>query len=315
MSMSPVPTGWPRTSTASRLTGSFTSMPDGLMLTSATRDRPGRRARRRPGPAPPRRSRSARRSPGPPARRRGRPRPGPSESRRGRSPRARSRGFTSRTSMPSSSESDRYRQRLGLGGTLHVVLGQVDAGRERLFADRVSTVLACGTGPRPPEVAAHHDRAVGRVQALHRTEMSARRTRRRRRGRCTARSRAGMADSLRCQFRRRMPISAPEGIGAGRRLDGVASRPAPRDRSAGRPRHGPGRPASGLDRAAHERAASRGACGRIRLKIRRRSRSSLRFRSIRPRTTSAIEPVSSLTTTMTASVCSLMPIAARCRVP
>ena len=36
MSISPVPTGWPRTSTATRFTGSLTSMPDGLMLTSAT---------------------------------------------------------------------------------------------------------------------------------------------------------------------------------------------------------------------------------------------------------------------------------------
>ena len=67
--------------------------------------------------------------------------------------------------------------------------------------------------------------------------------------------------------------------------------------------------------AAGTGTARRGACGRIRLKMRRRSCSSVRLRSIRPRTTRLIEPVSSLTTTTTASVCSLMPIAARWRVP
>src|SRR3990172_8241936 len=46
-----------------------------------------------------------------------------------------------------------------------------------------------------------------------------------------------------------------------------------------------------------------------------RSRSSSRLRMIRARSTSAIDPLSSLTTTTTASVCSVMPRAARWRVP
>ena len=230
---------------ASRSTGWFTSMPDGLMLTSATT-----RSTWSTSEAAPRTCTSSALTIGSPISRPSGTSPGSTST---GTVRISTRSIATRTVAGFTVEDvdaveqrvHRDRQHLGLGGTLHVVLRQVDGGLERLFADRGQH------GPRgavldldQPEVAAHHDRLGRRVHADQPDGDVVL-------GELAGEDETGVQHG-REQDRRQLEVPVPQqdahlSVGAYRRWAARrrSSRPAPRDRSAGRPRHGPGQPASG----------------------------------------------------------------------